>query len=586
MKDAIMAKLLSWVFDQVMHKPLGRFDQAVNRPFATQEEALRRILEANCQSEFGVQHKFAAMADLPGTDLWKAYRRDVPIRNYADFLPQIDRMKAGEENVLTPGKPDMFSLTSGTTSEPKFCPVNRAFIREHHRQHLIWMYHVYRDHPLVNQGKYLVMASPAEFGRTPGGIPYGAMSGKQLDTQSIPVRRRMAVPAAIQRLPDAEDRWFNLILFALAEENLRVVTSVNPSTLVAMAGRMARDADRLLDHLAHGHPARGDTNAPPILKSLALMFRPNPSRARALREKVRADGLLTPMAAWPHLAMILTWQGGASSFYLPHVAALWGNTPMRCLGLRASEGTFSIPLRDDDPSGVLAVGGHVMEFVPADVDDPHGILPTLLPGQLQEGELYRLIITTSGGFYRYDMGDLVRVTGFMRRTPLVAFERRAGSVLSATGEKLTEDQVIAAMETAAVNGPLMNGFTLTYEIEGDVARYVVAMECRGATDDGLPGSQGKMLRERLQQLLSVFDDELMHRNIEYQAKRDDGRIAFPRAVVLAPGCYDEWRARKAAEGKPENQVKQPIMVRPPGPGRAPVAGCEFFKDMRIVAEVE
>ncbi len=86
-------------------------------------------------------------------------------------------------------------------------------------------------------------------------------------------------------------------------------------------------------------------------------------------------------------------------------------------------------------------------------------------------------------------------------------------------------------------------------------------------------------------MLAAFDDELMRRNVEYQGKRGDGRIAPPRAILLAPGCYDAWRARKAAEGKPENQLKQPILVRPPGPGPAPVAGCEFFDSMRIAAEV-
>ena len=577
-----MTKLLGWVFDQVMHRPLARFEEANSRPFATQEASLRSVLRANAQTEFGREHKFSSMADLPGTELWKAYRRDVPLRSYTDYLPSIERMKNGGENVLVPGKPEMFSLTSGTTSEPKFCPVNRAFIKEHHRQHLLWMYHVYTDHPAVNQGKYLVVASPAEMGRTLGNIPYGAMSGKQLEVQSIPVRRRMAAPALVQHLPDPEDRWFNLLLFALAEENLRVVTAVNPSTLVSLADRLARDAERLVDHVGKGHPARGDASASPAAKSLAAAFKPNPERAKRLGEVLKADGRLTPAAAWPDLAMLLTWQGGASSFYLPHVSTLWGKTPQRCLGLRASEGTFSIPLRDNDPSGVLAVGGHVMEFIPADKGDPDAKTPTLLPGQLEEGGLYRLIVTTSGGFYRYDMGDLVRVTGFLNRTPEVAFERRAGSVLSATGEKLVEDQVIGAMEVAAAGGPLLNGFTLTWEMEEGVARYVLAMECAGG-DEMLSGRR-KMLQDRVRQLLAVFDYELMTRNVEYQSKREDGRIAPPRAVILKGGSYERFRSALAAQGKPENQIKQPVMVTPPGPGRMPVRGCRVFDYLEIAAE--
>ncbi|MCC8165940.1 MAG: GH3 auxin-responsive promoter family protein [Planctomycetes bacterium] len=560
-----MDRILGWVFDTVMSGPVGRFQRAVTRPFATQEEGLRRILMANAETEFGRDHDFAAIAELTGPDIWKKYRKVVPIRSYTGFSPFIDRMKRGEENVLIPGRPDMFSLTSGTTSEPKFCPVNKSFIREHHRQHLLWMYRVYTDHPAVNAGKYLVVASPAEMGRTDGDIPYGAMSGKQLDVQSIPVRRRMAGPSRIQHLADAEDRWLNLLLFALAEENIRVVTSVNPSTLVAMAGRLNRDAPRLLDYLAHGHPGRDDANASPELRALAAAFTPNPGRARALREILRADGQLTPAAVWPHLELLLTWQGGASSFYLPHVKTLWGNTAMRCLGLRASEGTFTLPTRDNDPAGVLAIGGHVMEFIPAECENPREFEETLLPGQLEEGGLYRLVITTSGGFYRYDLADLVRVTGFVERTPEVAFERRAGAVLSATGEKITEDQVVAAMDLAAEDGPLLNGFSVTYEVEEDVARYVLIMEVTGGSD--LDRHQEKRLTERVRQLVAIFDDELMHRNIEYQGKRDDGRLAKPRAVLLETGSYDSLRQRLAAQGKPENQIKQPILIRPDAPGK-------------------
>ncbi len=584
MKSTVMTRVLGWVFDKAMRGPNAKFAEAVARPYATQEAALRRILRGNAATEFGRKYSFAKIATLPTSDIWKIYRKTVPIRSYQDFADDIERMKNGEENILVPGRPEMFSLTSGTTSQPKFCPVNHPFIKEHHAQHLLWMYRVYRDHPAVNQGKYLVVASPAEIGRTAGGIPYGAMSGKQLDSQSIPIRRRMAVPAAVQHLKNADERWFDLILFALAEKNLRVVTSVNPSTLVALAGRLSRDAERFLECLEKGHPAQNDPAAPAERKALAAAFQANPARARELREILKADGDLRPKAVWPNLEVLLTWQGGASGFYLPHVATLWGNTAMRCLGLRASEGTFSLPMQDRSASGVLAVGGHVMEFIPAEAGEPTAATATLLPGQLEEGKLYRLVITTSGGFYRYDLGDLLRVTGFNRRTPEVAFERRAGALLSATGEKLTEDQVVAAMELAAANGPLLNGFTVTYEVIGEVAGYVVALEVTGGVE--LLRHRQNILRERVRQLLAVFDDDLMRRNCEYQAKREDGRLAPPRAVLLADGSYEAWRSRMAGEGKPESQVKLPVMLAPPGGGKFPVRGdgSGFFDTVTVTKE--
>lgn len=579
-----MGGLTGWIFDMVMRKPVAEFSRGLARPFATQEATLRRILAANAATEFGRRYRFEQLLERTGSDLWRDFRRDVPIRPYEEFLPEIERMCNGEANVLVPGRPEMFSLTSGTSSAPKFCPVTRAFIKEHHRQHLLWMYNVYRDHPGVNQGKYLVFASPAEMGRTAGGIPYGAMSGRQVETQSIPVRRRMAVPALIGRLEDAESRWFNLLLFALAEEDIRVAVSVNPSTLTALGHRLGQDGEMLLDAMEKGHPAGRDANASATARLLARRFQPNPERARRLRRILKVNGSLSPAAVWPRLEAILTWQGGAASFYRPHVAALWGSAPQRCLGLRASEGTFSIPLRDFSASGVLALGGHAMEFLPAgDEKPPRPDAPTLLAGQLEEGELYRLIATTSGGLYRYDLGDLVRVTGFVGKTPEVAFERRAGATLSATGEKVTEDQAVGAMLAASGNGPLLNGFTLTWEMDGATTRYVLALEC--VNGEEMLRHRPAMLREWARQILVVFDDELMHRNCEYQSKRDDGRIAFPRAVLLADRSYEEYRARLAASGKPEGQVKPPVLARPSGPGRVPVPGCAFFEGARVVAEL-
>ncbi len=576
-----MAGVLGWIFDQVMKHPVAAFHKGVQRPFVVQERALRTIVQRNADTEFGQKHDFKRLLRISKSEIWKQYRKTVPIRSYADFATDIERMKNGEKNILVPGSPDMFSLTSGTTSEPKFCPINRDFIKEHHSQHLLWMYHVYKDHPATNSGKYLVAASPAEMGRTAGGIPYGAMSGKQLATQSIPVRRRQATPFQLQELPSADDRWFSMLLFALAEKDLRVVTSANPSTLIAMANRLDRESERLIECVAKGHPfAR--SGGTPLEKKIGSLFRPNAVRARELREILRTDGSLSPAAAWPNIEMLLTWQGGSSSFYLPHVAALWGTTTERCLGLRASEGTFSIPLADGTASGTLAIGGHALEFVPESVGDPAGSTPTLLAGQLDRGGLYRLIISTSGGLYRYDMGDLVRVTGFNQRTPVVAFERRAGSVLSATGEKVTEDQVVASMDAATAAGPLLNGFSVTYEIEDGCARYVLGLECAGGAD--MPRHRNTMLRARLTELLAVFDDELMHRNCEYQSKRDDGRIRYPRIVLFGDGTYDAFRSRQAALGRPENQIKLPVMVQPVSSGPLSVSAGDFFAHASIIEQ--
>ena len=65
-----MTKILGWVFDQVMSRPLRRFRDANSRPFASQEQSLRRILRENAGTEFGAGADFAPMAELSGTEMW------------------------------------------------------------------------------------------------------------------------------------------------------------------------------------------------------------------------------------------------------------------------------------------------------------------------------------------------------------------------------------------------------------------------------------------------------------------------------------------------------------------------------------
>ncbi len=576
------AKVMGFFFDLVMRPKVKRYFEDLDAPRQAQEKSLLRILRYNAKTAFGRNHDFAELAKLKNDELWKRFRETVPIAPYENFLPDIEIMKDGVKDILIPDKPLMFSLTSGTTSIPKLCPVNREFIKEHHSQHLHWMYKAYRDHPGINGGKYLVLASPAEMGRTQGGIPYGAMSGKQLESQSIPVRKRMASPPEVQRLVDSDKRWLNTILFAMAEQDLRVVTAVNPSTLVTIANKLAENAHELVERLDSGKIfADGGENVK-LIRQIQSRFRARRARARQLKDILAAEGTLRPGTVWPNLQMLFTWQGGSASFYLPYVSAAWGHVPQRCLGLRASEGTFTIPHRDRDPSGALAVSGHVMEFVPAEIEGLRPDTPTLLAHELEPYKLYRMIITTSGGFYRYDLADLVQVTGTYRNTPEVAFIRRAGSTLSVTGEKVTEDQAVEAMRMVGINSILLNGFTLTWELD-EGARYVLAVECAGG--EKVFFQRRSQMTEQLQKLLAEFDSELRSRNYEYDAKRHDGRLGDPRLLLLADGTYRMHRSVCASQGSPENQYKTPYLVTPPAEGRAPVPGTPFFDHARVVAEI-
>jgi hypothetical protein len=106
---------------------------------------------------------------------------------------------------------------------------------------------------------------------------------------------------------------------------------------------------------------------------------------------------------------------------------------MQPKGLLATEGAVTVPLAGHDYP-VLALHSGFYEFL-----DARG--SSHLCDKLETGETYRVVLTTQGGLYRYDLGDRVRVRGWVEKTPMIEFVGRAGLVSDLCGEKLTEDFV-------------------------------------------------------------------------------------------------------------------------------------------------
>ena len=96
--------------------------------------------------------------------------------------------------------------------------------------------------------------------------------------------------------------------------------------------------------------------------------------------------------------------------------------------------------------------------------------------ELDEGRDYFILLTTSGGLYRYDIHDVVRCVGFEGQAPLLEFLNKGKSFSNLTGEKLSEHQVIRAVERSFRElGLAIDTFTLAPVME-DMPRYVLLVE--------------------------------------------------------------------------------------------------------------
>ena len=210
---------------------------------------------------------------------------------------------------------------------------------------------------------------------------------------------------------------------------------------------------------------------------------------------------------------------------------------------------MTIPIQDMCPEGILEIGTHFFEFVPeAEYGCPH---PTVLEAhELEEGENYYILLTTSSGFYRYDICDVVQCTGFYRSTPLLRFLHKGSHISSVTGEKLAESQAVEAVTAALDEIELrVKQFTLA-PVWGEPPGYRLLIE------EGDAPSGGTLAR-----LEKAVDERLQEANCEYREKRVTGRLAPVQVTLLRSGAWEAlFRRRTQRAGGSVEQYKHPCLL--------------------------
>ncbi len=538
-RNVIGKPVLAW-----RRRELTRFLALLPRTHAVQTDKLAGLLAAMRGSAFA--RDFGLDARMAPDEL----RRALPIAGFERVAPYVARLAAGEEAALfAPGtKVLMLALTSGSTAAAKHIPVTAASFAEYRRSWTVWGCGVAAAHPDVPFGGVLNLASGWRTATTAGGLAVGSISGLLVDAMHGTLRLTNVVPPAVAAVPGAEARWYLALRLALARPDTMMVTTANPSTLVAFARQLDADKEHLVRDLRDGTLRHAAAYPRAVLDVLGgTLGRKHPGRAAELERL--AGATLTPRAAWPRLELLGVWTGGTLAPYLKMLPELYGNTALRDHGLSASEGRMTIPLADGEAHGVLNVDGAFFEFIP---ESAYGAAnpETLLAHELEAGQRYVLVVTTSGGLVRYDMADVVECRGFLDGAPRLAFLNKGAHFASLTGEKVSAYQAVEAARRAFDD----RGFrALEFVVAprfGDPARYTLILERRDAPPPAAAAA-----------LAAALDRRLAEGNVEYAEKRKSGRLGPVALATVPDGAFAARRvARIAKGGGALEQYKHPFLV--------------------------
>jgi hypothetical protein len=526
----------------------GEFLHQAEHARAVQAARLRGLVARHADSGFGRDHGFAEIKDAAD------FRRRVPVRGYEGHEPYIERVRQGDTRALFGPGTDvlMFAMTSGTTAKPKTIPVTRESLANYRAGWTIWGILAFDAHPkMLEKGLQPILQLVSDWRETttPGGIPCGAITGLTAHMQNVLVRQTYCMPPATMRIKDVEAKYYAALRLAVPR-NLGTIMAANPSTLLNIARLGDREKETLIRDIRDGTVSDRFAIPPEVRKALRLRTRlPRPRTAKRLEAIVARTGRLLPKDVWPSLQFLGNWTGGTMGAYLRGYPEVFGDRPVRDIGLIASEGRFTIPIEDGTPGGVLDIRHHYFEFIPedqADAEDPD----TVEAADLVEGRRYFILPTTAGGLYRYQIFDLVRCVGFRGEAPIIEFLNKGAHFSSLAGEKLSEFQVVAALRAAqAAAGVPLKSFLLL-PTWGEPPYYSLLVE---ADDLAAPGAADR--------LAAAAEAELQRQNLEYENRRETLRLGPIRIRRIPPGSWADFQRRRLAKsGGTVEQYKQPCLM--------------------------
>lgn len=533
--STLLPLLPSWATGSLGRLWFGKawrdFQETTENPGAFQKTRLLKIISRNEDTEFGRQHRFGSIKEPAD------FQQAVPVRPWSDFAPLMDRVVRGEKNVLTAEEIVYFARTSGTTGSPKLIPLTKSYQQEYLLGRKLWVRQLISGFPEIVRGKILSLHSPFFETTTPSGVPAGSMTSFLISiNQGLRFARGIpAIPQEILGLDDFEAKYYLILRFAL-EAPISLISAVNPSTIVLFCQKLAEYAPLLTEDLRRGTISASFGRAVPSGLGLGGRLRPQPIVAEKLKRSLSSQGAVRLREIWDTLRVLATWKGGPASFYLGRLSEYLDGLEVMDLGYAATEGNFSVPLSAGVSDGVLIPHGHYLEFVP-EPDRGRGGEEAIPLEKLEPGGRYYVVVTGSHGLYRYDINDIVECTGFYHRTPRVVFVCKGESVLSITGEKVTEWQVVEAVRaSSSAAGVKLSDFTCAIRLSA-TPYYVLVAE-----------PETRFPESSLRSLLLEFDRQLRRLNIEYEAKRKSRRLGPPLLRLLGPGSFVSRREQLVRSG--------------------------------------
>ena len=490
---------------------------------------LRKILSASQNTTYGKEHCFSEILSARADrELIEKFYQLVPVNSYEDLRSYVEMSKKGDESILFEGKPLMYAITSGTTSEPKWIPISESYIKNiAGRMSRLWFFSFVRLCPWVFTGVNLSIVGKSVEDYSEDGTICGSVS--RITQQKAPrfLRYLHALPAGVNDIADYSAKYYTIMRLAL-EKNVTSIITPNPSTILELQNVVDKHFDILIEDLKKGTLSSMFYVEDNIRQSIEKSLKPNPRRAEELLVCRQSFGRVLPKHYWPNMQILNTWKCGNTAIYAKKLQGFFPEAMKHLeFGYFATECRFGLVL-DESNNTVLFPHMHYYEFIKQeDVDKQNPTTCQIY--ELQEGGIYCPVVTTCSGLYRYNMNDLIVVGPKYKGTPTIHMLQKTNGYVNMTGEKMHETQFIMAVHKAETKTNIKTYFYIAFA-DVNESRYHFMFEFAGKANETI-----------LKRLVEEVDTQLCQINIEYKSKRNSHRILEPQGYILPPNAFVEYK---------------------------------------------
>ena len=512
----------------------------------TQVKILLEILKTNKNTEY--LKIFETGSQILNAEnekeLIEKFQNKIPIVNYEDIKEFVEKEKSGENNVLLSDKIKLFELTSGSTSDVKYIPYTEKFLKSYMNGVFAWIYNLYQNNKRLFFGSSYWSVSPIlkREAVTSGGIRVGIEDDTSYfdKVSAFFLNKLFTVPKEIKNIQNMEDFLLITAVFLLLSENLAMISVWSPSFLMILLDFIEKNhkvicqivksedlgteffADKNLGNkkyfqiIQKKYRKLWKKNRSKFLinyfekyeknilskndktQNLEITEKNNENEIMAENKNLETksgnkivENFVDYSVIWEKLSLVSCWADSDSyEIFIKLKEKLNPNKKNMNLkfqgkGLMSTECIVSFPLENVKNGSVIAYNSFFYEFIQVSDDKLENRSPKLLD-ELELGERYCVVVTTNAGLYRYNTNDIVEVTGFYHKIPIVKFVGRINNFSDILGEKLknsfVEKQVLTTLEENNIKSefllfaPVKNEtggifYTLFLEIKKDGRKF-------------------------------------------------------------------------------------------------------------------